>query len=64
MDNEKVIVTLLLIAILLSVVTLAITMSASVSVEGEAVNPANLVDTSSGNVQLEITPNPATGGTS
>ena len=43
MDNEKVIVTLLLIAILLSVVTLAITLSADVNENAESVNPGNLV---------------------
>jgi len=65
MDNEKVIVTLLLIAILLSVVTLAITMSVDVSMDaGSQVNPSNLVDTGSANVQLEILPNPASGGSS
>jgi len=64
MENEKVIVTLLLIAILLSVVTLAITLSADVNKNTESVNPANLVGVDSADVQLEVTPNPAKGGSS
>lgn len=64
MNNEKVIVTLLLIAILLSVVTLAITMSVDVSMEAGPVSGADAIDTGSANVQLQILPNPASGGAS
>jgi len=65
MDNEKVIVALLLIAILLSVVTLAITLSADVQKKNaESVNPADLVGVESADVQLNVLPNPAKGGSS
>jgi len=64
MNNEKVIVALLLIAILLSVVTLAITFNADVHKNAESVNPADLVGVESADVQLNVLPNPAKGGSS
>jgi len=63
MDNEKVIVTLLLIAILLSVVTLAITLSVDVPT-GVDLSSADFVDAGSANVQLEILPTSANSGAS
>ena len=62
MNTEKVIVILLLIAILLSVITLAITISANVmvkTVEGDESN-----DLATASVVLDIVKNPAKGGTS
>lgn len=59
MDTEKVIVVMLLIAILLSVVTLTITMTANVVV-GEQ-SPAVTDDLGTASVILEIVRNPAKG---
>ena len=57
MDTEKMIVVLLLVAILLSVVTLAITMSANVVVSEQS--PAVTDDLGTASVILEIVRNPA-----
>ena len=58
MDTEKVIVLLLLVAILLSVITISITMSADVVVRAES-GPSDDVGTAS--VILNIVKNPAKG---
>jgi len=62
MDTEKVIVVLLLIAILLSVITLAITISANVIIKatGESLQE----DMATASVILDIVQNPVKGGTS
>jgi len=57
MDTEKVIVVLLLVAILLSVVTLTITMTANVVVSEQS--PAITNDLGTASVVLEIVRNPA-----
>ena len=62
MNTEQVIVVLLLIAILLSVVTLAITVGADVVPTPEAGNSAP--DFATASVVLDIVPNPALGGSS
>ena len=59
MNTEKTIVVLLLIAILLSVVTLAITMSANVTVVTEG--NVDSVDMGTASVILDIVRNPAKG---
>lgn len=63
MNTEKTIVVLLLIAILLSVVTLAITMSANVTVVMETTN-VDTSDMGTASVILNIVRNPAKGGLS
>ena len=62
MDTEKVIVVLLLIAILLSVITLAITISSNVIIK--ATEGETQEDFTTASVVLEIVKNPAKGGVS
>ena len=61
MDSEKLIVALLLIAIVLSVITLAITMTAEVVVNPK-LPPSETTNTAS--VVLDIVKNPAKSGAS
>jgi len=60
MNTEKVIVVLLLIAILLSVITLAITISANVMIKAAGENLQE--DMATASVILDIVQNPVSGG--
>lgn len=61
MNNEKLIVVLLIITILLSVVIIGITMGLNVE-KTEAVNSENLIDVNYADVGLTIEPTPENGG--
>lgn len=61
MDYEKLVVALLIITVLLSVTSVILLVSADVG-DGQKINPENLVDVNSGNVQFSIGQTPQNSG--
>ena len=64
MDNKKIIVALLLIAILFSVVTLVITLTVDVVASDQVSATGASIGTNTASVILDIVENPANGGSS
>lgn len=62
MTNNKLIVALLIVTILLSVVTIGVTITSHVSKSSDQPNPVNTEGSGSANVGLTILPNTNNGG--